>query len=339
MQTIKHEEGYTSINKIFDDIEKAYVLTSTQRKETLLPILFDNSFITLFEIFRDYGEQTFNIQLNDMSYEKIKLGKYDKKNIILAFSGGKDSIAAALHYKKLGYNVYLYHMRGINKTYVDEWKNAKELADALGLPIYLDDIHLLGSHMYTEHPMKNMLIANGMIKYGIENNIGVKIAFGNYYTSHIEDTKFDVCSGDSQDMWRAYEEIVSRVLPRFRVLVPLQNINTSLKAMVKHPELLPLCKSCVGSYRYRKWLHETNEHKYGIELLPDRCGSCWKCAEEYIYMTDHNVLQYNRKYYQHCLDVLVKDAKLENRAVANYEELWGNYLQYDIRKSRYFQGE
>ena len=96
-----------------------------------------------------------------------------------------------MHYQKLGYNIYLYHLRNINKAYPKEYENAEKIAAELGLVLYIEEITLSGNHIYTEHPMKNMMIANAALHFGIRNNIGIKIAFGNYYTAQLKDNEFD----------------------------------------------------------------------------------------------------------------------------------------------------
>ena len=65
-----------------------------------------------------------------------------------------------------------------------------------------------------------------------------------------------------------------------------------------------MVQGCVLPYRFRNKTKEINEQKYNVKLLPNRCGSCWKCCVEYIFLADKGVVEYNAQFYKHCLDIL-----------------------------------
>ena len=335
MQVVKCDRP---ILDVFRDIERAYQYTSektSDKKET-----FDRSFGELFSLYKRYNDQRYPVKYINAGYKPIEVGSLDN-TVVVCFSGGKDSVATALWYKKRGYEVHLYHLRGINQTYHDEWKSAKACAEELGLPLHIEQISLTGQHEYTEHPMKNMIIANYALQWAIDNKKGYNIAFGNYYTSSLEDDPFEVCGGDCSEMWGAYERIIQTIIPEFQLHTVLDNMWKSLKCIKKNIDLLPKIQSCIGPYRYREYLHSQNSKKYGIELLPHRCGSCWKDAVEYIYFTDRGVLEYNRGFYRHCLEILKKTLKREEDIhCSNLETVFGIYFpSADISESKYFQEE
>lgn len=339
MQTISHKQP--NIHPIFNDIERFYAITSEAPQKTLISHDFDRSFRELWNLFAVYGNAEYDLNFVKKQYSKIHvLSNEDEKRIILCFSGGKDSTATALYYKDLGYDVRLYHLRGINQTYKDEWKSAIELADALKLPIIMEEVSLHGAHIYTEHPVKNMIIANMALQWGIREGFTTRLAFGNYYTSRIGDDPFTICSGDDVEMWEAYENIIRRILPKFKMELVMENVHSSFEAIYKHrdEELLPRIKSCIGAFRYREYLHRNNEEKYGVKLLPHRCGSCWKCAMEYIWFTDNGVFEYNKEFYKHCLKILQKNIKTESGVLEkDLKTVWSHYFFYDIEKSEFFK--
>lgn len=342
MQSIAHSSNYKSIHPIFDEFEKMYFALSDdplQFSNSLVPMVFDESFENMQRVFNIYGDYKYNYTFTDKHYPTLDVPEYDKNNVILAFSGGKDSVATALILKESKYNVYLYHVKGLKTaSYPDEWKNAKAIAEYLGLPIIIDEIKLEGKLPFSEHPMKNMIIANRMLEWGIKNNIGVQIEFGNYTTSKLDYTAFYYAGDDCVDMWGTYETIMQKVFDdaSFFVGLDLTNLNETLEILSKDKKLLALCKSCLGAYRFRKHNHKINCNKYGIELLPERCGSCWKCALEYVYMTDHDVLEYNEGYYKHCIDVLRKANKHENKLdFTGIKDLWNVYFKYDMSLSKW----
>ena len=197
LQKIKH--SLPNIHSIFDDFDLLYYQYSEKNPyKSNLNILWENRlpycFKYLTDIFEKYGGIKSAYMYNSEKCKKLHLPKYNPKNIIVCFSGGKDSLAAVLHYKKLGYNIYLYHLKGINKAYPKEYEQAERLADALNLVLYTESIKLSGNHLYTEHPMKNMITANRALQFGIRHNIGIKVAFGNYYTAMLDNNVFDICT-------------------------------------------------------------------------------------------------------------------------------------------------
>ena len=340
MQKINHSKEYKSVHPIFDEFERFYFATSEnslQTSNSLIPFMFDRSFEELQGIFNKYGKQNYKFTFIDKQYTQIKIPKCDDKTIILAFSGGKDSIATALKYLEYNYKIYLYHVRGLKKnTYPDEWKSAQETADYLNLPLIIEDIDLVGKLEFPEHPLKNIIIANNMLQWGIRNNIGTNIVFGNYISSYLDSTAFYYAGDDCVDMYEVYERIMHKVFPDLLVGITLENMNDTLETLAKEPKILPLSQSCLCAHRFREYNRKKTMEKYNIELMPKRCGVCWKCAVEYIYMADHNVLQYNEGYYKHCIDVLKKANKHENGLeFTGIQDLWDVYFRYDISESKW----
>lgn len=324
-----------NIHPIFNDFDRLYYETSEPIQYKLFPTYYPYYFNDLIKLFTDYSYAFDYLRaVTNPKIQHIKLSKYNPKNIIVCISGGKDSAVTLLHYKKLGYNVYGYHLRNINKTYPKEYESARKICNELDVPLYEEEITLSGNHIYTEHPLKNIIIANSALQFGIRNNIGIKIAFGNYYTALLEDNKFDVCAGDCRDMWTMYEQIIRHTIPKFKMYIPLKNIKTTLKALETYPKLLEMCCSCVSPYRYRDYWKSQNEKKYNIAIPQNRCGSCWKCAVEYIYYTDNNIWEYNEEYYKHCLQVLYRNNIKEEKTTYSIYQLWNDYLFYDIKKSK-----
>lgn len=332
-QKIIRQQNNLSI--VFDYLDRLYYESSEPIPYKLFPTYYPYYFNDLIKLFTNYSS-SFNYLKATSNTEvyKPKLPKYNSKNMIVCFSGGKDSATTALHYKKLGYSVYLYHLKNINKAYPKEYENAEKLAQQLDMPLYIEEITLSGNHIYTEHPMKNIIIANSALQFGIRNNISIKIAFGNYYTALLKDNKFNICAGDCRDMWVIYERIIQHIIPKFKMYIPLRNIKTTLKSLETHKYLLSNCCSCISPYRYRNYWKAQNESKYNITLPKNRCGNCWKCAVEYIYYTDNNIWEYNEEYYKHCLRVLYKNNIKEEKIIYSIYGLWNDYLFYPIKKSK-----
>lgn len=337
MQSIKHQTNYSYIHPIFEEIEQLYSALSEKLQNKSFLESFDKSLKSLQDIFNSYGTCEYDLAFSDKQYKPLETPKFDDNNIIVCFSGGKDSMATALYYKAHGYNVYLYHLKGINKVYNDEHKQAQIIAEKLGMPLIVGNISLSGRHDYIEHPLKNMIIANCALQYGIQAGISDKIAFGCFTTAHLEDNPFDICGGDCVEMWQEYEHIIQIALPGFKMFECIENYHQSFGALKANPELLPFTISCMSPYRYRAYYKKRNEDKYKINLPDNRCGSCWKCCAEYIYFTDNNIYEFNKEYYKHCLEVLYRNSKKEGVKFNNITDLWQEYFFYPIEDSKLYE--
>ena len=92
-------------NPIFKSINALYADISEPKEEkALVPYIFDSSFETLFDIleakvpwFKRYETET--LPIPKLTYP------YNPKDVVVCVSGGKDSVAAVLHYIQLGFNV------------------------------------------------------------------------------------------------------------------------------------------------------------------------------------------------------------------------------------------
>ena len=339
MQTILHSLDYRSLHPVFNDLERFYALTSEKTlhgQSALITPTFDNAFETLQSLFNQYGDNEYNFTFQTIEYKKLENIKPNKNTVIVLFSGGKDSTATAVKYKKYGYNVLLFHVKNINKAYPDEWKRADEIARYLDLPIQYAEFSSVGKLPFIEHPMKNMIIANMALAWSIEHNYGINIVAGNYVSGDLNDSSFYINGDDMPEMWQAYDKIVRKAIVGYTTLLGLYDSQETMEILSEDMKLLNLCQSCLGAHRFRKCNHDNNEKKYDIKLLDNRCGSCWKCCSEYIYLADHDKLEYNEAYYIHCLDVLKRADYRENGVkFTDIESLWYGYLFYDIKDSKY----
>ena len=319
---------------IMDNIDNVYALTSDHDDATmrLLKPVYDSSFINLFDKFSIYGLERYDVEFKDMVYDQVE--PFGGKNLILAFSGGKDSIASAIKYRNEGYNVYLYHLKHVNRSLSDEYLMAQESAKLLEMPLFVDDLTMSGRNIWMEHPMKNMVIANGALSYGIRENIGTNVAFGNYTTSILEDKVFERCGGDCMDMWDAYNDIIQRVIPNFKMMANLKNMGETLDIISEYPELLASSISCLCRHSLRPFRNNWVKDKFGIELSKNRCGSCYKCCVEYIYLADHDKIAYSEGYYKYCLEKLYLVTRAENTGIFSMDYLWDAFMFYPIEQSK-----
>lgn len=310
------------------------ILSEKHRDAGLITEVFDMSFMPLIDLFYEHGIES-HVILDRKNYEMLKV-RNKKKTVIVCFSGGKDSIATVKYYLDRKYKVYLYHMRRINPPLYDEYLAAQEIAEYLGLPIYVDEIRLTGRHDYIEHPMKNMIIASGALQWGIREGIGSNIAFGNYTTSSLDYDNFEFCGGDDMEMWGVFDILIQRIIPDFYMNVVLDNLGQTLETVCHDKELLDMSISCLGRASMRPYWHDWVKNKYGINLPKHRCGRCYKCCIEYIYMADRGLQEYSEEYYKYCFGNLKKNVEREDGISYTDEEVWNHYMFYDISKSKLY---
>lgn len=325
---------------------------------------FVQEMLKLWDIFSDNEVElnADNISLHEASREvvglmEIGLGKKvdfqytenptqthsekDDKFVLCCVSGGKDSLATVLHYLGNGYNVHLYTLKGINRGYPEEYKSAVNWANALNLPIYVDTIKMRGKKYWVEHPLKNQLIATLSIAYCLENNLPTTVSFGDYQDETDDKSNFGVNWTDNINLWEAYNDFLKGFVDA-RVEIPLEKELVGLEIIDRNANLLPLIQSCLMTVRDRESLRQKNQKKYGLKILPNRCGSCYKCCLEYIYFCDHNKLEYNERFYKHCLEILKKKyadytGPFMSRKFKNLREVYDAYFEGETR-SAYFDG-
>lgn len=339
MQTIKHENGFKYFNPLLADLETLYSVVSDDEPRTeLFPPLVDVSLEPVYDMIveqtgKEFGKPSFK-QRQHAKHTK----RYDAKNIIVCYSGGKDSLSVVLHYMKMGYNVYAYHIKGLNKGYYNEWEIAEEASREIGFNLIIDQVSYSGQHVWTEHPMKNMLMATMALNYGVTHGITTKIAVGDFRDCSVDAVAFSVTGGDTVEMWDLYTKFIRTIIPNFKVYIPNKNYATAYNMLLKHPNHIKHTMSCMTPNRFRESFRKRTQKNYGVELLEHRCGCCSKCAVEYIIFCDHGVFQLDRQYYIHCLEILAYTSlKEEDNTVPSINRLWGLFFFYPMKKSKLYR--
>ena len=240
--------------------------------------------------------------------------------------------------KEKGYNVHLYHVHGINKSYPDELERATNVAKLLDMPLTIENVLLKGTSTFRENPIKNQLVASMALDFGIKNNISTTIVFGDFTSDDISNSNFIEDWSDTQEMWLAHYNYIRQYVSNYKIVIPFENYINTMDIMAKHVDLLNIIQGCILPYRYRKNIRSKNEQKYKVQLLPNRCGSCWKCCAEYIHYADIGVVEYNKEFYKHCLDFLLDKMKTMHPDMKqDIETTYGVFLYDDYKKSKYYQ--
>lgn len=264
-------------------------------------------------------------------HEKYNIKKYDKdydeEKVVVGFSGGKDSLACVLKLLDDGYKPILFYVDGINRSYTSELEHAKSIASELDLELYVYKIKVSGKCDFIENPTKNQFILALMVDYGVKLNIN-KYALGTVFTDKIGTISTEYMLSDCYDLLMLTEQFYKKYIPYFELLIPLEDETESFCVIEKFKKthLLEECFSCMTPLRYKKNIIETNKKKYGITLLPNRCGSCYKCCQEALILSELGVLNYDVGFLSHCNDIVEKmQDKFDKTANAKDEKPWINH--------------
>ena len=335
MQRVIHE--YRNKSRVFTMIEAlySYISDTEYMFESEDTLWLDTSFTKLDQILDAKLMQYRHPLIKEFNLPPVGYKKSDKKEITVCLSGGKDSAAAAYYFKKKGYKVHLYHATGVNKAYGDEKKAAENIAKYLKCNLYIEHICLSGTHQFIEHPLKNYVIANGALNYALSRGYNPVICFGNFNQSVLDMNEFEVCGGDCIEMWDAYKDIVRRVIPDFDIEIPLKTNADTFELLSNDWKLFTMSVSCMSPYRFRAhWKHRA-EQKYKVKLFDNRCGVCWKCCVESMWLMDHNKQPYDEVFYMHCFDILERTIYKERGYPAEtIQEVWDNYMFYPVEESK-----
>jgi hypothetical protein len=242
-----------------------------------------------------------------------------QKRVVLGFSGGKDSLAAALKLQAWGYVPVPLFVQGINRSYPQELEHAQALCRHFGWKLMVARVKLRGETPYKENPVKNQLLLALQLDLGLKLGTNL-VAQGNLIQDRAADLNFTAGFSDAWEMFDAFQRSVP-VAKVFHSL--LNNESDSFITLSRAPEAFALLSSCMMPVRYKAQLTRRNEAKFKLQLLPGRCGSCYKCADEYLHMVALQLTEPNRPFMLHCLELARKawptiyggECKLSNDAL------------------------
>jgi 7-cyano-7-deazaguanine synthase in queuosine biosynthesis len=220
--------------------------------------------------------------------------------VILAFSGGKDSLATAIKLKNQGKLVRLFFLQGINKSYTSEYYKSIELAKELGLNIIIWKVKQNGETDFKENPFKNGIILTLMAEAGYELGVS-EYVLGNQQNDNLGNCDIHTEMSDSIEFF----EMMQSYLNFIKINTYLINDRDSFETIYEYnPELLNRIGSCIMPVFRRPNIQKANLKNFGIE--GQGCGSCYKCAMEYLFKAEKGMVAENKPYQEHCKKILKK---------------------------------
>ena len=239
------------------------------------------------------------------------------KRVLVGFSGGKDSVAAAVRLQRRGYEPILFHVAGLNRYAASEEERAtRAVAGALRLPARILRLRQLGKMGWRENPARNVLVLGLMADYGLRQGIS-RYALGNFDDYHLRPGEVTAGPSDTLEVLEATAAVLAKVAPAYRLATVLHDNTDSMVEVMTHARAaLPAISSCLMPLRYRAAHRKRISHKYSYVLLPGRCGICSKCASEYLHLVAA----------QQTTEIAAYAADCQNALWRDYER---DYLGYD----------
>lgn len=268
---------------------------------------------------------------NIINYKFINIiineNNFNDEGIIIGASGGLDSCYAALKAKDEGKKVILIHFQGLNKNFPKETEQIINFAKTNSMSLYIINVKNKGKNFFPDNPFKNQLILSALAEIGYKLSIN-NIMLGATGTFNIEKSKIGFNVTDTIENYNSFLNGLKLYYPLINIIYLNKDITkyTMLKYIVdNHIESLQYICSCINPNRFVTMLHNNNEKKYNIKLLKYRCGSCFKCAMEYILL--YEIGYYNDiDFLLHCYDILAKSKN------SHAPELFNLHLPYEVRR-------
>lgn len=273
-------------------------------------------FLPLAEVIYGVFSQEFTPEIVATNYQIVC--ETSKRDVLLGFSGGLDSAYHALELKNKGYNVHLFHFRGLNSY---EGNNsylcALEFANKMGLELIEACFKRKSSFKmhWIENPIKNQLIQSMMIDIALERGYG-NIAIGD--DASMSFTRPDFILGtnttDCREVQSAFELCIDKILGRS---IDFLMIDREIGSTTRHKgERIKLLAdngalecyySCVGAGRFNNYNHKRSEQRFDIVLPKWNCGCfCAKCAMHNLLMHFQGIANYPKEFIEACWERLWK---------------------------------
>lgn len=296
--------GTPILSTIFIDMFEQFSNNTT--KEFILPSILktDPLLVKLLELIYKKAEQPLPNVIGVKYNLPVPKTMTSNKKIIIGFTGGKDSTIIMANLLSEGFKPIPVYIDGINRCYPSEKDRVLDICLQLKVIPIVIKLKISGSMSFLSNPFKNGLIMAIMFDIGYYLNVH-RFALGNHSKTKIKDTSLDSTISDSSEF---ISECASYAKKRLILNLEYYSINCpiyKIYVLLNRYNLLNSIQSCISTHRYQKYLREQNIKKFKIkDSLDYRCYSCYKCCQEYLILTHHDIMDHNYDLIKHCLKIL-----------------------------------
>jgi 7-cyano-7-deazaguanine synthase in queuosine biosynthesis len=289
----------------FDAMNNIYEIFTKEvfDKNIHIPIGFEDLVKIIYNV---HQQEVPNISTYKITDTTITLNNNNK--IMLAFSGGLDSVYECLRLQELGYDVILMHFKNLNKNIPKETEFAEAFASYIHVPIIIIDV-TQPKQFYIDNAVKNQTILSYMIDYGIKYDIQNYSTGNNFADQPLSQGTIGQTITDSTEVFKYFFDGIRTYINNIN-FVGVEDNMTKYKELEyilhKDPTILKYVYSCINPHRFNNMLNQNNRTKYKVPLMDGRCGSCYKCCMEFILLSElgyYDKEQY-KEYIKHCWDII-----------------------------------
>ena len=295
----------------------------------------------LARVYRDFGQST--PTFNRIQIEKTHLESPSPNDVMVAYSGGKDSAAVASFLQwETEYNPHAFYITDINKSYKSECDSVRESLDAIGIDesrrvAFSSGIKRNSKCEFIENPFKNFLIMTYMASCAFERNI-CAISMGEY-----PDEKNDFISAysDNFGVIALYVSALKTVFPQLKYLRVFNNEVEALFYLILKGRLVGKWQSCILPDYRRGNVRKANikrypEYEHTFLTHPGKCLGCYKCLQEWFFLSVFGKIPINNDVVKKCKDAWRRQyAKDNNVDIATVDADRGiAYMFGDLPRER-----
>ena len=266
----------------------------------------DDHFIPLCDVLNDYIQNfeypfLLKYDVKPLNYKATK----DKK--VILFSGGKVSLAVALHYKEMSADSVLFFVKDrfgqLKKTSREHEEAVRKLASKLELPIMVESIKL-----NPENPLYKLVMLNHAIYFAMSEGYDINIAMGLFDGTSRFNNPFSMIS-NAVEFRNCYEYVLQTAKEDFHIAIPMASYSYTWDVLKSHKAFIP--------YIY-------SESRLEEIVL-------------YICRVDHNLLEEEDKslYMKYIHKLHMKMEKELGVPVNDIKTVWKRYIPYPISMSKH----
>lgn len=260
-------------------------------------------FSDTIEILNKAHNQSYTNEFYQVTLIKRKLKKDNE--VLVACSGGLDSVYQTINLKQLGYKVTLFHVNNMNYySNGKEFKTIEKISEKLDLPLVTVSFKANTKKdnpyrkFWAENSFKDMLFYSIMLDYCDYNNI--------YNISSGDDLSLDISKavvGTNLSDAKQVTETFIKQLHNYRdfrfIPTSQEHKGKRLKTLIENG-LINDFYSCVNPGRFNQSNHKRISERFGIELYKYNCGLCRKCAFHNLLRHYYLGEEFTSKFIEYC---------------------------------------
>lgn len=237
--------------------------------------------------------------------------------VLVAFSGGLDSMYQVLYLKEQGYEVILYHVANVNYyTNGKEKLVCEQFAEKFNLPLIISTFKQNTKKdnpyrkYWRENSFKNTLIYSMMLDYCLDKTIS-NISCGDDLRLDIKDAVVGTNIADAKQITIPFVKAV-KTLFNIGWLFVDHNVDKAqrIKKLMEYG-CLDLFYSCVNPGRFNQSNHERIQKKFNVQMEQYNCGVCRKCAFHSLLRHYYLGEEYNKEFIDFCWNKICIGADYE----------------------------